>query len=127
MITRITHFSIYVPDQDEALRWYREKLGFVLREDDARTIPGFRWVAVSPEGDDSVKMAIFKATAEEHRKKVGANTICVLATANCRETVRTLESRGVKILTQPQDLQWGVFAVFADLYGNPYNLVERRR
>ena len=76
---------------------------------------------------DSVKLAIFKATAAEHRKKIGANTICVLRTANCREMVRTLESRGVKILTQPQDVQWGVFAVFADLYGNPYNLVERRR
>ena len=127
MITNITHTSIYVPDQDEAASWYREKLGFVVREDDAHTIPGFRWLAISPEGNDSVKLAIFKATAEEQRKKIGTNTICVLATADCRDTVRTLESRGVKILTQPEDFPWGVSAVFADLYGNLYNLVERRR
>ena len=126
MITRITHISMYVPDQDEAVRWYREKLGFVVREDDTRAIPGFRWLTISPEDDDSVKVAIFKATAEEHRKKIGANPICLLATPNCRETVRTLESRGVKILTQPEDFPWGVSAVFADLYGNLYDLVERR-
>lgn len=127
MIARITHLSIFVADQEEALRWYQEKLGFVVREDDARTIPGFRWLTISPEHDDGVRIALFKATADEHKRKIGAGTICMLATPHCRETVRTLETRGVKILTQPEDVPWGVSAIFVDLYGNPYNLVERRR
>ena len=125
-IKQISHISVYVKNQNEALRWYTEKLGFIKRDDDSQTMSGFRWLTVSPKDNDSVKIMLFDATQPEYTKKIGQGTMVVLDTGDCRKMCAEMKSKGVTILSGPEDVPWGVSAVFKDLYGNPYNLVERK-
>ncbi|MDH3688762.1 MAG: VOC family protein [Gammaproteobacteria bacterium] len=123
-IQHITHVSVYVRDQDEALIWYTRKLGFKVCDDNSDLVPGFRWLTISPPGDDSTRIVLMPVCEERDEVRIGNNGMCVLATDNCREDSRILEKRGVKIVDPPTDLPWGISAIISDLYGNPYNLVE---
>ncbi len=126
---------MWVKDQDEALRWYTEKLGFEKRQDDASTIPGFRWLTVAPKGQSEPEIVLGRpdpqmmgeAGAEEAIRQIGSNPTWVLDTDDCRTAYRELSSRGVKFTSPPEEAPWGVSAVFVDLYGNSYNIVEQRQ
>jgi predicted enzyme related to lactoylglutathione lyase len=126
-ITKLTHVTIIVRDQNEALAWYTDKFGFEKHTDDAKTAPGYRWLTVAPKGQIAPEIALFQARDEREQTWVGQGTLWVLETDDCRTTCRTLAGKGVKILTEPQDLPWGVSAIVEDLYGNPYNLLQPRR
>lgn len=130
----LSHVSVWVKDQDEALRWYTDKLGFEKREDDASTIPGFRWLTVAPRGQAEPEIVLGKpdpqmmgdAGAKEAMKQIGHNPTWVLNTDDCRGAYKELIRRGVKFTSPPEEAPWGVSAIFVDLYGNAYNIVERR-
>lgn len=132
MITGVTHVTVLVDDIDEALAWYTETLGFEAR-DDEQFAPGMRWVTVTPPGGDT-EVVLQEPTAEafgtdaaaDMRDRIGQGTVTVLAVDDCRDTVAELETRGVTVTTQPEEVPWGVHALIEDLYGNPYNLVEER-
>jgi len=126
-ITKLSHVTIIVPDQNEALAWYTEKLGFEKRADDGGSMPGYRWLTVAPKGQQGLEIALFQARDERERSWVGQGTLWVLETDDCRTTCKELETRGVTILSQPDQMPWGVSAIIQDLYGNPYNLLEVRR
>jgi predicted enzyme related to lactoylglutathione lyase len=133
MITKLTHVTILVRDQDEALRWYSEKLGFEKRADEIFG-PGSRWLTVGPKGQKDLEIVLQKPDPAMHgkelanklQKRIGQGIIWVLHTDNCRKDYETLQSRGVKFVSPPEEMPWGVSAVFEDLYGNPFNLVEPR-
>ncbi len=126
-ITKLSHVTIIVPDQDEALSWYTEKLGFEKRVDDATTLPGYRWLTIAPKGQQDLEIALFQARDERERGWVGQGTLWVLETDDCRAACAELAARGVTILNQPEQMPWGVSAIIQDLYGNPYNLLELRK
>ena len=119
-IDKVATFTIAVRDQEEALRWFTEKLEFEKRMD--VSAPGMRWLTIAPKGQKEVEFVL----ASWFPMHVGKNAPCVLETSDCRGTYQTLKDRGVKFSQRPTDKPYGVEAVFEDLYGNNYALVERK-
>ena len=131
MINKLAHVTVIVRDQEEALRFYTEKLGMEKRED--RRMGDYRWLTVAPAGSDvaivlQVPSQAFKTAEEAARMlaRVGQGTPWVLETDDCRNDHARLSAAGVTFNAPPSDMPWGVSAVFEDLYGNKYNLLERR-
>ena len=125
-IKRVSHVTIVVRGQEEALRWYTEKLGFEKRVDNSGTIPGFRWLTVTPRGEAGPEIVLYQARNENDSAQIGRGTMWVLETDNYRETCERLAAKGVEILSPAQEVPWGVSAIFQDLYGNRFNLGEPR-
>jgi uncharacterized glyoxalase superfamily protein PhnB len=133
MITKLIRVTILVRDQDEALRWYTEKLGFEKKADKIFG-QGFRWLTIAPKNQREVEIVLQKPDAElqgrDSAKKllecVGQGTTWVLETVDCRNTYEELKNRGVKWVSLPEEQPWGVGALFEDLYGNPFYLLEPR-
>jgi catechol 2,3-dioxygenase-like lactoylglutathione lyase family enzyme len=106
-ITRLTHVTVLVDDQDEALAWYTEKLGFEKRADE-QFGGGTRWVTVAPAPESDVEVVLQEPTSEFHgdraetlRARVGEGTTWVLETDDCRATCEQLRARGVTV-TSPR-------------------------
>jgi predicted enzyme related to lactoylglutathione lyase len=119
-IDKIATLTIAVNDQDEALRWFTERLGFEKRMD--LSAPGMRWLTVAPKNQKEVEFVL----ASWFPDHVGKNAPCVVETENCRDAFETLGQRGVAFSQPPTERPYGVEAVFQDLYGNSYALVERK-
>jgi predicted enzyme related to lactoylglutathione lyase len=119
-IDKVATVTIAVKDQDEALRWFTEKLGFQKRLD--MSGPGLRWLTVAPKKQKEVEF-LLASWFPEH---VGRNATCVVATQDCRSTYEELRGRGVKFSQEPKERPYGVEAVFQDLCGNNYALVQHK-
>jgi uncharacterized glyoxalase superfamily protein PhnB len=117
-IEKVAIVTVAVADQDEALRWFTEKLGFVKRMD----WPGSntRFLTVSTEEQPDLQLVL----ASWFPDHVGKNAPIVLHTADCRQTFELLKQRGVEFTNAPEAKPWGIQAVFKDLYGNSYALVQ---
>jgi uncharacterized glyoxalase superfamily protein PhnB len=127
MIKRISIITVVVKDQEEALKWYTEKLGFEKRMDQ-KMGKNFRWLSVGlPEQKHvEITLANWKWYGDRNQDQIGTNAVVVLETSNCKEDYETLKAKGVKFTCQPENAPYGISAVFVDLYGNPYNIVERK-
>lgn len=119
-IERISTVTIAVKDADEAVKWFTEKLGFEKRQD--ISIPGTRWLTVAPPEQKEVEFLL----ASWFPDKIGKAGTCVVDTKDCRATYRNLHGRGVSFSQEPQERPYGVEAVFQDLYGNSYALVQHK-
>ena len=117
-ISRIKAVTVAVDDRDQALAWYTEKLGFVKKAD--IPIPGFRWVTVAPAEQEDVEFLL----ASWFPDLVGKNATCVLHTRDCKATYKLLANRGVEFTQKPEARPYGTEAVFQDLQGNRYALVQ---
>lgn len=128
MIKKATIVTLLVRDQDEALRFYTETLGLEKRMDDT-SVPGLRWLTVAPPEQKELQIVLAKAKSEEDLRQVGKQAgtfpLFVLNTDGCRKDYETLKSRGVRFLTSPKEQPWGTEAIFEDLYGNRFDLLER--
>ena len=122
-ITRISHLTVYVHDQDEALRWYQENLGFEVCMDDNKLVPELRWLTISPAANRDTQIVLMPARNDDERSRVGTNLITVLNTDDCRCDMARLAANGVEIVEAPGEVPWGVSGIIRDLYGNSYNLV----
>ena len=118
-IDRFACITVAVPNQEEALQWFVEKLGFEKRTD-VQT-PGMRFLTVSPAKQPELEVVL----ASWFPELVGKNATAVLHTTDCAETYRELSGRGVEFTQEPAARPWGVEAVFKDLCGNKYALVQR--
>jgi len=118
-IQRVSTLTIAVRDQDEALQWFTHRLGFEKRLDFSGE--GMRWLTIAPTGQKEVEFVL----ASWFPENVGTNPPCVLETEDCRATFKALKARGVPFVQEPTDKPYGVEAVFNDLYGNSYALVQR--
>lgn len=131
MIERLTHVTVLVGDCDEALDFYVKKLGFDVIED-AKTPQGDRWLTVAPREGEDVQIVLQRPSpavfgeqgAREMLKRVGQGTIWTFKVDDCRKTCDELAKKDVKILSPPQDLGFAVEAVFQDLYGNTFILMQ---
>jgi predicted enzyme related to lactoylglutathione lyase len=101
----------------------RKKLGLKKVLDERGTMPGFRWLTIAPAGHESPAFVLRKA---QDQNAVGRGTTWVLEVDDCRETHKDLRARGVVFRSAPEKAPWGVSAVFEDLYGKLFNLVEPR-
>ena len=136
MIERLVNTTIYVLDQDEALTFYRDKLGFEVRSD-VRT-ERFRWLTVSPKAQHGLELALMPivenptlqaAAVAQLRELVRQGTfrIGVLETSDCRATYEELRAKGVEFQAPPADRFYGVEAILKDNSGNWFTLVERKK
>lgn len=132
MINKVTHISLLVRDQEEALQWYMEKLDFEKRADDPFPGGEGRWLTVAPQGQQELEIVLqppewgLSSDAESRAQMIGKTPGWVLISDDCRQDYETLEARGVNFVSPPEELPWGVSAVFEDLYGNQHNLLEPR-
>ena len=131
MITKLTVVGLMVHDQEEALRFYTEKLGFEKRTDQSFG-PGWRWVTIAPKGQTEVEITLMKPdptmVGEEKAKaltdQVGMAPTWSYTVDDCRKTYEELLAKGVKFQSPPREEFYGVEAVCEDLYGNAISLVE---
>jgi catechol 2,3-dioxygenase-like lactoylglutathione lyase family enzyme len=119
-IEKISTITVAVKDADQALKWFTEKLGFEKRQD--ISIPGTRWLTVAPPGQKEVELLL----ASWFPDKIGMAGTCVVDTKDYRATYHNLKARGVSFSQEPQERPYGVEAVFQDLHGNSYALVQHK-
>lgn len=132
MPTRLTQLALTVRDYDEAIAFYVRKLGFALLED--RDMGGGkRWVRVLPPGGDPARdpcLLLARAATPEQLATVGNQTggrvFLFLHTDNFQRDYAALTSRGVKFIRPPSEEPYGTVAVFEDLYGNKFDLIQPR-
>ena len=127
MKQRLAHIAIVVDDYDEAIRFYTEKLHFNLVED-TRLGETKRWVLVRPKGSNECCLLLAKAANEEQKSRVGNQTggrvFLFLHTDNFERDYQNLLSKQIEIVRQPQKEVYGTVAVFKDIYGNLWDLIE---
>ncbi|SHK38108.1 VOC family protein [Desulforamulus aeronauticus] len=121
MITKLLHVSVPVGDYDEALKWYTEKLDLEVRKDNTFG-GGVRFLTVGTKQQPELEIVLVKN--QPGVMEVGKVSAWVFGTDNCSQEVVTLKERGVQILSEPEEVPWGIQAAFADPYGNTFVLVE---
>ena len=120
--------SLVVRDYDEALAFYVDVLGFALIEDTFIPEQRKRWVVVSPPGATESRLLLAQASAPEQVSRVGNQTggrvFLFLYTDDFDRDYRRYKDRGVVFVREPRDESYGKVAVFKDLYGNLWDLLE---
>ena len=129
MAQHLAALALLVRDYDEAIAWYTGALGFTLAED--RDLGGGkRWVTVTPPGSDGAKLLLARATSEAQAARVGdqagGRVFLFLHTDDFARDHAAYVSRGVRFVEQPRHETYGSVAVFEDLYGNRWDLIEPR-
>jgi len=121
------HVALVVDDYDRAIQFYMNKLNFNLVEDTILT-ESKRWVLVSPPGSEGCCLLLAKAANEEQRSRIGnqsgGRVFLFLHTNNFQSDFDNLKKQGVTIVRGPSQEEYGTVAVFADLYGNLWDLIE---
>ena len=127
MRQRLAHLAIVVNDYDEAIKFYTEKLHFDLIED-TQLSETKRWVLVRPIGGDSCCLLLAKAVNEAQRSRIGNQTggrvFLFLHTDNFERDYQNLLDNQIEIVRLPQKEIYGTVAVFKDIYGNLWDLIE---
>lgn len=127
MKQHLAHIALVVADYDEAIRFYTEKLGFRLEEDTLLSDTK-RWVVVSPPGSAGCQLLLAKATNEEQQSRVGNQTggrvFLFLYTDDFWRDYKDMVSKGILFIREPVTEPYGTVAVFADLYGNLWDLIQ---
>ena len=129
MSQQLTHVAIVVSDYDEAIKFYTEKLGFVLVED--TVLSGTKpWVIVSPQ-NSTCSLLIAKAANEEQISRVGNQTggrvFLFLYTDDLKRDHEQYLNKGIEFVREPVEESWGTVAVFKDLYGNLWDLIQSKK
>ena len=123
----IAHLTLVVDEYDEAIRFYTEKLNFVLLED-TRLNDAKRWVRVAPPGSNSCALLLAKADGTEQRSYVGNQTggrvFLFLYTDDFWRDYHAMTANGITFVRPPAQQPYGTVAVFSDLYGNLWDLIE---
>lgn len=127
MKQKIAHVAIVVDDYDDAIEFYTEKLYFTLIEDTVLS-DAKRWVLVAPKGSTECCLLLAKAATEEQKSKIGNQTggrvFLFLNTDDFQRDYQNLLDKKIKIVREPVVEAWGKVAVFEDLYGNLWDLIE---
>lgn len=127
MKQHIAHFALVVEDYDDAIDFYTKKLNFDLIEDTILSEEK-RWVLVAPKGSKETKILLAKAANDEQKSRIGNQTggrvFSFLYTDNFWRDYKNMTDLGVKFVREPIEQIYGTVAVFEDLYGNQWDLLE---
>ena len=129
MTRRIGTVALVVRDYDEAIAWFTGKLGFVVVED-AHVDDAQRWVVVAPSGGGSRLLLARAATPVQEARigdQTGGRVFLFLETDDFARDHDQMRDRGVVFLEEPRNETYGTVAVFTDLYGNRWDLIEPKR
>ena len=127
MNQRIAHLALMVSDYDEAIAFYTLRLGFELVEDTVLSETK-RWVVVRPEGEGTCSLLLAKASNEAQEKSIGNQTggrvFLFLHTDDFWRDYKKFVDQNVKFIREPSEQDHGTVAVFEDLYGNLWDLIQ---
>ena len=127
MKQHIAHIALVVNDYDEAIEFYTRKLNFNLVEDTVLSETK-RWVLVAPKGSSECKLLLAKAANEEQKTRIGNQTggrvFLFLYTDNFEKDYNEMRSKGIEFVRPPSKETYGIVAVFKDIYGNLWDLIE---
>ena len=126
----IAHVAFLVRDYDEAIAWFTTALGFRLLRDEALSATK-RWVIVAPADGTGTSLLLARAATPEQVAAVGrqggGRVFLFLHTDDFRRDYEGFRARGVQFVEGPREEEYGSVAVFEDLYGNRWDLVQPRR
>jgi catechol 2,3-dioxygenase-like lactoylglutathione lyase family enzyme len=130
MKQHIAHIALVVKDYDEAIQFYTGKLHFTLVEDTVLNETK-RWVLVAPKGSNECCLLLAKAATEEQKKWIGDQTggrvFLFLYTDDLWRDYNDMQKEGIEFVREPKVETYGTVAVFKDLYGNLWDLLEPKR
>ena len=125
----LAHVAIVVRDYDEAIEWFTGKLGFTLVADQYQPEQDKRWVLVAPSGaEPSTSLLLARASSPEQERfignQAGGRVFMFLQTDDFARDYQTMRDKGVHFVRPPAVQPYGTVAVFEDLYGNLWDLVQ---
>ena len=127
MNQRLAQIAIVVNDYDEAIAFYTQKLNFILIEDTVLSTTK-RWVVVKPTGEGGSNILLAKAANEEQKSRIGNQTggrvFLFLYTDNFRRDYNNMLANNIEFVREPAEETYGTVAVFKDIYGNLWDMIE---
>jgi catechol 2,3-dioxygenase-like lactoylglutathione lyase family enzyme len=130
MIQNISQITIVVKDYDDAIYFYTKKLHFTLIKDTILSETK-RWVVISPPGSSSCNLLLAKAANDTQEKAIGNQTggrvFLFLHTDDIKRDYENLVQNNITIIREPSEEAYGTVLVFADLYGNLWDLIEQKK
>ena len=124
----IIHVALVVRDYDEAIKFYRQKLHFTVVEDSYQPEQDKRWVVLAPPGSNGTNLLLARASTPEQEAFIGNQTggrvFLFLNTDDFWRDYNEMLSSGINFVREPKSAPYGTVAVFEDLYGNLWDLVE---
>ncbi|HEV2563809.1 MAG TPA: VOC family protein [Microvirga sp.] len=124
----IAHIALVVRDYDEAIDFYVNRLGFELVEDTYQPEQDKRWVVVRPRGDGSTSLLLARASSAHQEtfigNQAGGRVFLFLRTDDFRRDHAAMIAAGIRFIREPKQASYGTVAVFEDLYGNLWDLVQ---
>ncbi|HET9315309.1 MAG TPA: VOC family protein [Vicinamibacteria bacterium] len=126
----ILHMALVVRDYDEAIAFFCRTLHFELLEDTYQPEQDKRWVLIAPPGSTGTSILLARASAPEQEAFIGRQTggrvFLFLGTDDFWRDFHEMRSRGIKFVREPKEEPYGTVAVFEDLYGNQWDLIQPR-
>ena len=124
----IVHVALVVRDYDEAIAFYTQKLNFSLVEDSYQPEQDKRWVVVAPPGSTGTSLLLAKVSKPEQEafvgNQAGGRVFLFLNTDDFWRDYQRMVSVGVRFVREPMEQAYGTVAVFKDLYGNKWDLLQ---
>lgn len=124
----IVHIALVVRDYDEAIEFYTQQLQFTLIEDTYQPEQDKRWVVVAPPGSSGTALLLARAAKPEQESfignQAGGRVFLFLNTDDFWRDYNAMVAKGIKFVRAPKQESYGMVAVFADLYGNLWDLLE---
>ena len=126
----IVHIALVVRDYDEAIDFYTKKLHFTLVEDTYQPEQDKRWVVISPPGSDGTTILLARASKPIQESfignQAGGRVFLFLGTDDFWRDFNEMKASGIEFEREPKETDYGLVAVFKDLYGNLWDLVQFR-
>ena len=130
MLQSIVHIALVVRDYDEAIDFYTNRLHFTLIEDSYQPEQDKRWVVVAPPGSHGTTVLLARASKPEQEAFIGNQTggrvFLFLGTDDFWQDYREMQEQGIHFVREPKEADYGIVAVFEDLYGNRWDLTQFR-
>jgi catechol 2,3-dioxygenase-like lactoylglutathione lyase family enzyme len=124
----LVHVALVVRDYDEAIAFFCGKLHFTLVEDTEQPEQNKRWVVVAPAGSSGTTLLLARATSPEQTSAIGNQTggrvFLFLGTDDFWRDYEAMRAAGIRFVRDPKEAPYGTVAVFEDLYGNRWDLVQ---
>ena len=128
MSQTLLHAALVVRDYDEAIEFFCGKLGFDLVEDTYQAEQDKRWVVITPAGSNGASILLARASTPEQESCVGRQTggrvFLFLRTDDFWRDYEAMREKGIRFVREPKQADYGTVAVFTDLYGNLWDLIE---
>ncbi len=124
----IAHIALVVKDYDESIEFFTKKLNFTLLEDTYQPEQDKRWIVVSPPGSSGTTLLLARASTPEQEKFIGSQSggrvFLFLATDDFWRDYNDMIAKDIHFVREPKTADYGTVAVFEDLYGNLWDLLE---